>query len=155
MKNRKETTIYDIAQKLHISPATVSRALNNHISVSKQKQKQITEAAKSMGYRSNLFARNLRNQRTHTIGVIVHTLNSNFIASVLSGIEKIANKAGYNLIISQSQEKEVKEMANAATMFNSRVDGLIVSLAFDTNNLSHFDSFFDKAIPVIFFDRIS
>jgi len=155
MKNRKETTIYDIAQKLHISPATVSRALNNHISVTKKKQKEIADAAKSMGYRSNLFARNLRNQRTNTIGVIVHTLNSNFIASVLSGIEKVANKAGYNLIISQSQETALKEISNAATMFNSRVDGLIVSLAFDTNDFSHFDSFFDKAIPVIFFDRIS
>ncbi|MDQ6902264.1 MAG: LacI family transcriptional regulator [Bacteroidota bacterium] len=155
MKNRKDVTIYDIAHKLKISPATVSRGLNNHVSVTKKTQKQIVEAAKSMGYRSNLFAKNLRNQHTHTIGVIVHTLNSNFIASVLSGIEKVANKAGYNLIISQSQETEMKEMTNAATMFNSRVDGLIVSLAFDTKDFSHFDSFFEKAIPVIFFDRIS
>ena len=155
MKNSKEVTIYDIAQQLHISPATVSRALNNNVLVTKKKQKQIAETAKSMGYRSNLFARNLRNQSTHTLGVIVQTLNSNFIASVLSGIEKVANKAGYNLIISQSQETAMKEIANAGTMFNSRVDGLIVSLAFDTTDFSHFDSFFDKAIPVIFFDRIS
>jgi len=87
--------------------------------------------------------------------VIVQTLNSNFIASVLSGIESVANKVGYNLIISQSQETETKEATNVATMFNSHVDGLIVSLAFDTKDFSHFDSFFDKGIPVIFFDRIS
>lgn len=108
-----------------------------------------------MGYRSNLFASNLRTQRTHTLGVIVPKLNSSFVSSVLAGVEKIANKSGYNLIISQSQESEKKEIANAATMFNSRVDGLIVSLAFDTRSLAHFEPFFKKDIPVIFFDRVS
>lgn len=155
MKNRKEVTIYDIAKRLDISPATVSRGLNNHISISKKTQKQITDMAKTLGYRSNLFARNLRRQQTHTLGVIVPTLNSHFVSSVLSGIERVVNKSGYNLIISQSHETSAKEVANAITMFNSRVDGLIVSLAFDTTDFSHFDSFFDKGIPVIFFDRIS
>ena len=155
MKSRKEVTIYDIAQKLNISPATVSRGLNNHFSVSKKTHKQIADTAKSMGYRSNLFAKNLRWQKTRTLGVIVHTLNSNFIASVLSGIENVANKEGYNLIISQSQESQEKEIINVDTMFTRRVDGLIVSLAFDTKDVSHFDSFFQKGIPVVFFDRIS
>jgi LacI family transcriptional regulator len=108
-----------------------------------------------MGYRSNLFAKNLRWQKTRTLGVIVQTLNSNFIASVLSGIENVANKSGYNLIISQSQESQAKEVINVETMFTTRVDGLIVSLAFDTKDVSHFDSFFNKGIPVVFFDRIS
>lgn len=155
MKQSKEVTIYDIAQKLHISSATVSRGLNNHFSVNKKTQKIIIETARSMGYRSNLFAKNLRHQKTRTLGIIVQTLNSNFIASVLSGIEQVANKAGYNLIISQSQESQAKEAINAEAMFNRRVDGLIVSLAFDTKNVSHFDSFFNKDIPVVFFDRIS
>lgn len=155
MKTRKEVTIYDIARKLNISPATVSRGLNNHFSVSKKTHMQITDMAKSLGYRSNLFAKNLRWQQTRTLGVIVHRLNSNFIASVLSGIEQVANSAGYNLIISQSQESEAKEVINVESMFNQRVDGLIVSLAFDTKDVSHFNSFFDKNIPVVFFDRIS
>jgi LacI family transcriptional regulator len=155
MKPRKEITIYDIAQKLNLSPATISRGLNNHFSVSKKTQKQITDTAKSMGYRSNLFAKNLRRQKTRTIGVIVPKLNSNFIASVLSGIEKVANKAGYNLIISQSQESREKEIMNVDTMFNRRIDGLIVSLAFDTEDVLHFEPFFEKNIPVVFFDRIS
>lgn len=155
MKDRKEVTIYDIASKLSISPATVSRALNNNLSVNKKTVKKIHEAAREMGYRSNLFAKNLRNQKTHTIGVIVHTLNSNFISTVLSGIERVANKSGYNLIITQSQETELKEVANAETLFNSRVDGLIVSLAFNTKHFTHFDPFFEKDIPVIFFDRVS
>lgn len=155
MKEAREVTIYDIARKLKVSPATVSRSLNNHSSVSKKTKKMILDEAKLMGYRSNLFATNLRRQRTHTLGVIIPKLNSNFVSSVVAGIEKVANKSGYNLIISQSQETEKKEVANAITMFNSRVDGLIVSLAFDTEDLSHFDSFIEKGIPVMFFDRVS
>jgi LacI family transcriptional regulator, galactose operon repressor len=155
MKNDKEITIYDIARELNVSPATVSRSLNNHPSVSKKTRKKITDLAKEIGYRSNTFASNLRRQRTHTIGVIVPKLNSHFVSSVLAGIEKVANEAGYNLIISQSLETAKKEAANVATMFNSRVDGLIVSLAFDTKDLSHFDPFFKKGIPVMFFDRVS
>jgi LacI family transcriptional regulator len=155
MTNSKEATIYDIARKLNVSPATVSRSLNNHPAVSKKTRKKIEETARAMGYRSNLFASNLRKQRTHTLGVIVPKLDSTFVSSVVAGIEKVANKAGYNLIISQSQESEKKEIANASTMFNSRVDGLIVSLAFDTQGLAHFKPFFNKNIPVIFFDRVS
>lgn len=155
MKIPKETTIYDIARKLNVSPATVSRSLNDHPSVSKKTKKKILDEAKNMGYRSNLFASNLRRQRTHTLGVIIPKLNSNFVSSVVAGIEKVANKSGYNLIISQSQETAAKEVANARTMFNSRVDGLMVSLAYDTEDLSHFDPFIEKGIPVMFFDRVS
>ena len=107
-----------------------------------------------MGYRSNNFARNLRNQRTNTIGVIVPRLNSYFMSTVIAGIESIANKEGYNLNISQSSESFEKEKASAKTMFDSRVDGILVSLAYDTEDLSHFDSFFKRHIPLIFFDRV-
>lgn len=154
MKNKKEVTIYDIARKLKVSTATVSRSLNNHPAVSKKTRKKVEETARAMGYRSNLFASNLRKQRTNTLGVIVPKLNSNFVSFVLAGIENVANSSGYNLIISQSQESEKKEIENVKTMFNNRVDGLIASLAFDTKSLDHFEPFFEKEIPVIFFDRV-
>lgn len=154
MQNDKEVTIYDIAKKLKISPATVSRGLKDHPAISKKTKKKIFELADKIGYRQNHFARNLRNQKTDTIGVIVPRLNSHFMSSVIAGIENIANKEGYNLIISQSSESSSKEAANAKTLFNNRVDGLLASLAYDTKELSHFDSFFKKNIPVIFFDRV-
>lgn len=75
------------------------------------------------------------------------------MATVLSGMEDSASKAGYNLIISQSFESTEKERANAVTMFNKRVDGLLVSLSFDTDGINHFEQFIDKGIPVAFFDR--
>lgn len=154
MQNSKEVTIYDIAKKLKISPATVSRGLQDHPAISKKTKKKIFDLADKIGYRSNHFARNLRNQKTDTIGVIVPRLNSHFMSSVIAGIENVANKEGYNLIISQSSELSTKEAANAKTLFNNRVDGLLASLAYDTKDLSHFDSFFRKKIPVIFFDRV-
>lgn len=151
----KEITIYDLAEKLNISAATVSRGLQDHPAINKKTKKKIMDLAAELGYRSNKFASNLRKQKTHTIGVIVPRLNSLFMSSVLSGIEKTVNIAGYNLIISQSFEKEAKEKTNATTMFNSRVDGLIVSLAADTRDFSHFDTFIKRNIPLIFFDRVA
>ena len=150
----KEITIYDIAKELEISPTTVSRALNDHPAVNSNTKQRIFDTATQMGYRSNMFASNLRTKRTNTIGVIVPRLNSTFMSSVIAGMEKVANEAGYNLVISQSLETVEKEIANATTMFNSRVDGLLVSLAYTTENIDHFRPFIKKKTPVLFYDRI-
>lgn len=154
MLQEKEVTIYDIARKLNISSATVSRALKDDPVVSKKTRKKIFDMAEEMGYRSNLFASNLRKQRTHTIGVLLHELNSNFITSVLAGIEKVTTEAGYDLIIAHSSESYTKEVSNAKNLFHKRVDGLIASLSFDTTDLSHYKPFKDKGVPVVFFDRV-
>src|SRR6185369_4692598 len=111
-------------------------------------------AARELGYRHNTFASNLRKQKTNTIGLIVHELNSNFITSVLAGIEKVTTEAGYDLIIAHSSESFEKETANALNLFHKRVDGLIASLSSSTTNLDHFKPFSEKGIPVIFFDRV-
>lgn len=154
MADAKEITIYDIARKLNVSPATVSRGLKDHPAISKKTKKKIFDFADSVGYRSNHFARNLRSQKTDTIGVIVPRLNSHFMSSMIAGVEQVANEQGYTLIISQSSEAGAKERLSAKTMFKSRVDGLLVSLAYDTDSLHHFDAFFNKGTPVIFFDRV-
>ena len=153
MSEQKEITIYDIARHLNISATTVSRGLKNHPTINKNTRKKIADAAKELGYRSNTFASSLRSKRTHTIGVIVPRLNSNFMSSVLAGMEDAASREHYNLIITQSLEKREKEKANAHTMYNKRVDGLLISLAYDTENISHLQPFFSKGIPVVFFDR--
>lgn len=154
MSPDKEITIYDIAKYLSISATTVSRGLKDHPTINKNTRKKIVEAAGLLGYRSNTFASSLRSKKTYTIGVIVPRLNSYFMSSVLAGMEDAASKENYNLIITQSLESSKKEIANAHTMFNKRVDGLLVSLAYDTENIDHFEPFFKKKIPVVFFDRI-
>jgi LacI family transcriptional regulator len=154
MSKAKEITIYDIAKKLNISPATVSRGLQDHPAISKKTKKRILDMVEELGYRSNHFARNLRQKQTNTIGVMVHELNSNFMTSVLAGIEKVTTEAGYDLIIAHSSESYIKETANARNLFHKRVDGLIASLSFDTKDLEHFKPFTEKGVPVIFFDRV-
>jgi LacI family transcriptional regulator len=154
MNSTKEVTIYDIAKVLNISPATVSRGLKDHPGIRKDTKKKIHNAAQKMGYQQNTFASNLRRKNSKTIGVIVPRLDSYFMSSVIAGMEKVANGAGYNLIISQSQEFVKKEIASTTTLFNSRVDGLLISLSSETKNLDHFDAIFRKKIPIIFFDRV-
>ena len=154
MQSDKEVTIYDIAAELNISAGTVSRGLKDHPAISKKTKKKINDVAMVMGYRSNTFASNLRSKRSNTIGVIIPRMNSNFMSSVLAGMEKVANEASYNLIISQSLESAQKEILNVKTMFNNRVDGLMISLAYDTEDVSHFDILLKKGIPLVFFDRV-
>lgn len=155
MKTIKDVTIYDVAEALNISPSTVSRGLKDHPHIHKETKKKILAAAKEMGYQQNKFASSLRKRRTETIGVVVPKLNSYFMSTLISGIEKVTNKHGYGLIISQSQESGKQETACVSTLFDSRVDGILISLAFDTKNLDHFDKLFNKDIPVVFFDRVA
>ena len=93
MKPKKEVTIYDIALKLDLPSATVSRALKDHPAINKNAKKKIQDAARESGYRRATFTGNLRKQKTNTIGIIVHELNSNFITSGLAGIEKATSEA--------------------------------------------------------------
>lgn len=155
MKIRREVTIYDIAKALNVSPSTVSRALRDHQHIRKETKKKIKAVAAEMGYQLNKFASNLRQKHTNTIGVVVPRLDSYFMATALAGIEKVVSENGYDLVITQSQESWKKEISCVFTLFNSRVDGLLVSLAYDTKNLDHFNILFKKDIPVVFFDRIA
>ncbi|HEY8937305.1 MAG TPA: LacI family DNA-binding transcriptional regulator, partial [Cyclobacteriaceae bacterium] len=115
MSGFKEITIYDIAKVLNVSPATVSRGLKDHPSIRQDTKKKIVDTAQKMGYQHNTFASNLRRKKTNTIGIIVPRLNSYFMSAVIAGMEKVANEAGYNLIISQSQESVKKEIASVNT----------------------------------------
>jgi len=150
----KEITIYEIAEELNISPTTVSRALKDHHTISLITRQRVMETAKRLGYRQNKFAKSLRDQKTNTIGVILHELNSYFTASVLTGIEKVTSKAGYDLLIANSFERPEQEIANAENLYEKRVDGLIASMSFGTKNLDHYKKFEKRNIPLIFVDRV-
>lgn len=154
MPAQKEVTIYDIAKKLNLSASTVSRGLNGHSDIRRETIRRIQQTAQTMGYQQNTFASNLRKNRSGTIGVVFPRLDSNFQSSVIAGIEKIVSQRGFNLIISQSRESMKKEKENIKTLFNSRVDGLLISLASDTDNLNHLNRMFKKGIPVVLFDRV-
>jgi LacI family transcriptional regulator len=153
-KKKSEITIYDISKALNISASTVSRGLNNSPQVRKEVRKKIVQVAKEMGYQPNKFASSLRLKRTRSLGVVIPRIDSHFMSTVISGMEKVAKQKGYQLLISQSEESLSLEAENIQALFNSRVDGFLVSLSGETKNLDHFAHVFRKEIPILFFDRV-
>ncbi|MCL3780838.1 LacI family transcriptional regulator [Prolixibacteraceae bacterium JC049] len=153
MKTGNEITIHDIARELKISASTVSRALNNNPRISKATKEKIREAALKMGYRPNSIASQLRTKKTNTIGVVIPRISRHFFSSAISGIEDVAYRNGYSVIITQSEEDYEREKLNVQSLFSNRVDGIIVSLAMGSENFDHFKLFTDKKIPLVFFDR--
>ena len=154
MANNRDITIYDIANELNLSSSTVSRALKNHRSISKKTIKRVNDMANKMGYTPNELASSLRNNKTKTIGVLISRINRPFMSSLISGIEETAQKAGYNVIITQSHDSYKDEVNMAQALYNSRVSGIICSLAMETTKTSHFDQFMEKDIPLVFVDRV-
>lgn len=153
MIKNSEPTIHDIARELNISASTVSRALSDNPRISLKTKEKIKAVADAMGYRPNTLASNLRNKKSNTIGIVVPLINRHFFSSVISGAEDVAFKAGYNVVISQSNDLADKEINIVQSMFSNRVDGLIISIAMQTNTFDHLKIFRKKNIPLVFFDR--
>ncbi|HEA29603.1 MAG TPA: LacI family transcriptional regulator [Leeuwenhoekiella sp.] len=154
MNKKKEITIYDIAKELSFSPSTISRALNDHHSISDKTIKLIKETAQKMGYRPNSIAASLRNNKSNTLGIMISRINRPFIASLISGVESRARKAGYNVIITQSNDIYKNEVDNAQALYDSRITGLVATLAMETKDYSHFQQFIDQGTPIVFVDRV-
>ena len=154
MIKNSEPTIHDIARELNISASTVSRALNDNPRISLKTKEKIKAIADKLSYRPNSLASNLRNKKSNTIGIVVPLINRHFFSSVISGVEDIAFKAGYNVVISQSNDLLSKEINIVRSMFSNRIDGLIISIAMQTDSFEHLKIFKKKNIPLVFFDRV-
>jgi LacI family transcriptional regulator len=154
MKKRR-TTIHDIAEKLDITASTVSRALHDHPRISKATKKAVLKTAQKLHYQPNHIAAALRNGKSNILGIIVPTADRSFFSSVVRGIEEIANAANYNVMICQTYDLYKKEVATVEALMNARVDGIIASIAKETENVDHFRKLKEKGIPLILFDRMN
>jgi len=148
-----KVTIADIARKLSIAPATVSRALNGHPAISDKTRKLVEKTARKLQYKRNNIASSLRSGKSNLIGVIIPSAEINFFGSVVHGIEKLANEKGYNVLIYQSNESHEQEKKGLEAFLHARVDGVLVSIAKDTTDYSHFLDLREQGIPLVFFDR--
>ena len=153
MSNKKRTTIKDIANVLDISPAAVSKAMHNDSRISAKTKEAVKRVAKELNYQPNHLASALRKGKSNLVGVIVPRTNSNFFSSVVEQMEEVLNKAGYNIIITQSNESFEKECKNIDTLLFTQVDGIIASMANETVDLSYYEKIKSKGIPLILFDR--
>lgn len=153
--SNKKATVHDIALKLGITASTVSRALNDHPRISAATKKLVLKTAKEVNYQPNHIAAALRMGKSRLIGVIVPTANRNFFSSVVRGIDEIADSLGYRVILCQSYENYEKEVQTINALLSARVDGIIVSIAKNTERFDHFQGVIDKGIPLVLFDRIT
>lgn len=148
-------TIKDIAKALGLSTSTVSRALRGSYEISAETKKLVLEYAEKLNYRPNPIALSLKEKRSRSIGIIVCEIANNFFSQAINGIESVAYKKGYYVIISQSHESYEREVSNASYLASRSVDGLLVSLSTETTDLSHLKKLHEKGLPIVFFDRIT
>ncbi len=150
----KHATIIDIAERLGISPSTVSRALSDHPDINSETKKQVRKVAKELHYTPNPIAQSLKRNRTTTIGVMVPEIKHDFFSSAISGIEDVAYQSGYTIILCQSNESYEREIVNANLLMNHRVAGIVVSISQNTKSGEHFNELLRRKIPLVFFDRV-
>ena len=150
----KKTTIKDIAKALGLHHTTVSRALRDHPDVNPKTKEKVKKMAEKLNYQPNLFARNLKNNKTNLIGVLVPEIQHHFFASAISGMEEVAQKHGYVLLVCQSNEKYEREVMNTRALMGNRVAGMLVSVSQTTKSDEHFRWFLKSGGRIVFFDRI-
>lgn len=151
----KEVTLKQIAENLGISVTTVSKALKDYPDVSKKTKALVKEEAKKLQYKPNVFAVNLRTKESKTVGLIIPEVVHHFFSSVINGIIEEAEKKGYLVIILQSNESYKLEKKQVDLLISKRVDGIMISMANNTVDISHLQEIQEHEIPLVMFDKIS
>ncbi|TKC56180.1 LacI family transcriptional regulator [Pedobacter hiemivivus] len=150
----KPTTIKEIAKILKISVSTVSRALHDHSSIGLTTKMRVKKLAAELNYEPNQRAIQFLHGKSFVIGVILPELSESFFSTAISGIEDIAYKRNYTVLLAQSHDDAEREKLLVAKMKSQGVDGLLVSVAKTTSTYEHFEVFKKLNIPIVFFDRI-
>lgn len=150
-------TLKQIAKEFNVSISTVSKALKDSHEISEETRERIQAYADFYNYKPNSLAIQLRNQKTSVIGVVVPEIVHHFFSTVINGIEEYANEKGYNVMVCLSNESYEREVSNFSVMANGSVDGLIVSIARETQEnkiYNHFEALLKEDFPIVLFDRI-
>ncbi len=124
---QRSTTIKDIARRLGLSYATVSRALNNKYGVKADTREKVIAVARELNYRPNAIARGLITRRTQTIGLVIPDLRNPFFPEVAAGIETAAEEMGYSVLLGSSDWSERRENKYLNLLVERRVDGIILA----------------------------
>ena len=151
--SRHRPTIVDIARKLDTSAMTVSRALNGKGEVSKEMRKKVMECAETLGYRPNRWARSLVTQRSLMVGVVVPEIAHSFFAEIISGIEEVLEKAGYDILLCHSRSDPARERSEIQALIESQIDGLVVAPEQPQKDPIPFLDLQKRKIPFVLVDR--
>lgn len=146
--------IKDLANALGLSTSTVSRAFRGNSDINLKTKERILAKAKEMHYQPNHYASNLREQRSHTIAVVVPELANNFFAQAINGIETVAREQGYHVLIYRTGDDFMKEVSFINDLHNGRVEGIIMSASGESQNHDYLMGLKAKGIELVFFDRV-
>jgi len=152
---KKRTTLKDIARELKVHHTTVSRGLNNHPAVNSVTKEAIKSMAEKLNYYPNKIARQLKQNVSNVIGVIVPEIKHDFFANVISGIEEASYEKDYVIMVCQSNEQYDREVMNTRALISNNVAGLLVSLSQETNDLVHLEEYIKTGGRLVLFDRIT
>ncbi|MEV7429641.1 LacI family DNA-binding transcriptional regulator [Nocardioides sp. NPDC092400] len=150
----RNPTIRDVARVAGVSVATASRALGNYGRVSDETRARVQAATEEIGYRPNSVARSMITRRTNTIGVVCADISSPFFAGVVRGVTDEAKKAGFDILLVNTDEDVATEREAIALLMDKRVDGMVVSAA-DVCEVAHLATAQERGTPVVLIDRIS
>ena len=123
-----KTTIYDIANAAGVSIATVSRAINGDKRVKKETLRKIMNLAKELNYRPNISARNLVNQQTKIIGLVLPDIQGDFYTEIIRGVDEASYAGGYHIIVASSHSERSIFESIMNFMGQSMVDGVILMI---------------------------
>src|SRR5690625_2443689 len=140
-------TIYDVAREANVSMATVSRVINGNPNVKPTTRKKVLATIERLGYRPNAVARGLASKKTTTVGTIIPDIASIFFSELARGIEDIATMYKYNMILSNSDSNQDKEIQLINTMLEKQVDGIIFMGGTITEE--HIEQFTSSPVPVV------
>jgi DNA-binding LacI/PurR family transcriptional regulator len=146
-------TMKKIAKELGVSVSTVSRALQNHPRIGSQTRERVQKLAKELHYQPDSRAINFKNKRSYNIGVVLPYLTEQFFSLALSGIEETLMPKGYSVVVMQSKNDYDREAAAIDSLLRHGIDGILVSMAAETYNKSHFYNATHR-VPIVFFDRV-
>jgi LacI family transcriptional regulator len=150
-ESRSATTISDVARRAKVSPATVSRVLNDDPRVGNPYRRRVLEAVEQLGYRPNRLARNLRRQRSGAIGVVVSDIENPHFTEMLRAVEDVAYGGGYRVLVCNTDETPAKQATYIAELMDERVLGIVLS-ASDPHG-AEIRHLLDHGIPLVAFDR--
>ena len=154
MSNKGKVTIYDIAQQLHTTASTVSRALQNNPRISAKMREAVQNLARELNYIPDPIAHHLRTGKGNVLGIIVPRIDRNFFAAIISSFQQTASKHNYQVIIAASGESQAEEENAVRALAQKKVDGIAMSLSIQSSNVNYDSLLEAHNIPLVYFDRI-